>query len=81
METLIEWEMEDVVRSCLPELDEIEAEFVQECWLREPKVPLKKFSEKWHISAKEMADLKGRVLVRLRELLAKQGIESMADLV
>lgn len=76
-----EAEMADVLQSCLPALDDMEASFVQDCWLREPQVALKTFAEQWHLSPKDLAELRSRVLVRLQELLAARGITSVADMV
>jgi hypothetical protein len=43
MQVTAEDEMAESVRSCLPELDGVEAAFVRDCWLREPAVPLSTF--------------------------------------
>ena len=80
MQLTAEDEMAEQVRACLQSLDELEAEFIEKCWLCEPRVPLKYFSEKWHLSAKDLNELRSRVLVRLRELLAARGIESVTDI-
>ena len=81
MQLTADEEMTDLIRACLPSLDEIEAAFVQDCWLGEPRVPLKELSEKWHLSAKALTELRSRVMLQMKELLSKQRIQSMADLV
>ena len=81
MQVTAEEEMTDLVRCCLPALDEIEAAFVRDCWLREPKVPLRQFSTEWGVSAKAFTELRSRVLRRLRELLASKKVQSVVDIV
>jgi hypothetical protein len=74
-------EMAGLIRSCLPALETIEAAFVRDCWLREPKVTLKNFSRTWSLSAKALSEVRKRVLVRLKDLMTKKGITSIADIV
>ena len=73
-------EMAGLIRSCLPALDQIEAAFIQECCLREPKVTLAVFSGQWDLSTKALNEVRKRVLVRLKDLIAKKGITSIADI-
>ena len=80
MQVTAEEEIADLLGSCLPELDQIEAAFIEECCLREPKVTLKKFSRQWRLSAKALTELRSRVLVRMRRLLATRGVKSVADI-
>ena len=80
MQVIAEDEIEALVRSCLPALDEIEAAFIEECWLREPKVPLTDFSQRWDLSGKALTELRSRVLVRMKDVMAKKGITSIANI-
>ena len=80
MQVTAEYELADLFCACLPELDEIEAAFVRDCWLCEPKVPLKEFSSQWHLSGKAMTELRSRVLVQMKRLLATRGVESVSDI-
>ena len=80
MQVTAEDEIEALVRSCLPALDQIEAAFIEECWLREPKVPLTEFSQRWQLSGKALTELRSRVLVRMKRLLATRGVKSVADI-
>jgi hypothetical protein len=73
-------EMAGLIRFCLPELDQIETAFIEECCLREPKVTLKKFSRQWRLSAKALTELRSRVLVRMKKVLATRGVKSVADI-
>jgi hypothetical protein len=80
MQVTAEDELAELFCACLPELDEIEAALVQDCWLREPKVPLTEFSKQWHLSGKALTELRSGVLVRMRRLLATRGVKSVADI-
>ena len=80
MQVTVEDELADLFCACLPELDEIEAAFVRDCWLREPKVPLSEFSKQWHLSGKALTELRSRVLVRMKKVLATRGVKSVADI-
>ncbi len=79
MQVMAGEEMAGLISACLPGLEEIEAAYIQNCWLREPPVPVGKFSKEWHLSAKRLAELRSRVLVRLKTLMAKKGFTSVAD--
>jgi hypothetical protein len=81
MQVDAEQEMTDLIQSYLPSLDEMEAAFIWDCWLWEPRMPLKKFSENWRLSGKAMTELRSRVLLRLRNLLAEKNIHSVVDIV
>ena len=81
MQVMAEDEMAGLISACLPGLDEIEAAYIRNCWLREPQMPLATFSKEWHLSAKRLAELRSRVLVRLKELLASKKICSVVDVV
>jgi hypothetical protein len=81
MQLTAEDEMADLLRGCLPELDQVEAAFIRDCWLREPQMPLQKFSESRGLSAKALTGLRKRALVRLKDLLASKNINSVADVV
>jgi hypothetical protein len=80
MQVTAEDEIEVLVRFCLPALETIEAAFVRDCWLREPKVPLTEFSKQWHLSGKALTELRSRVLVRMKKVLATRGVKSVADI-
>jgi hypothetical protein len=81
MRLTAEEEMTDLIRACLPELEQIEAAFIQECYLQEPTVPLADFSKEWRLSAKALNEVRKRALLRLKELMSKQNINSLADIV
>ena len=80
MQVTAEDEIEALVRSCLPALEAIEAAFVRDCWLREPTVLLTEFSQQWHLSTKAVKELQTRALVRLKGVMAKKGITSIANI-
>jgi hypothetical protein len=81
MQATLEVEIAELIRSCLPALETIEAAFIEECWLREPKVLLTEFSQRWQLSGKALTDLRSRALVRLKDVMVKKGITSIADIV
>lgn len=81
MQVIAEDEMAGILRSCLQELDQVEAAFIEDCWLREPQLPLRDFSKEWGLSTKELKEVRERALVRLKDLMARKGITSIADIV
>jgi DNA-directed RNA polymerase sigma subunit (sigma70/sigma32) len=81
MQVTAEEEIADLLGACLPELDEVEAAFIQERCIREPKVTLKNFSRTWGLSAKAISEVQKRALLRLKDLIAEKGINSLADIV
>jgi hypothetical protein len=81
MQLTAEEEMTDLIRACLPELERIEAAFIQECYLQEPTVPLANFSKEWRLSAKALNEVRKRALVRLKDLVAKRGFNSILDII
>lgn len=80
MQVMAEDEMAGLISACLPALDEIEAAFIQNCWLREAPVPPGKVSKECHLSGKALTELRGRVLERLKDLLESKNIRSVADI-
>ena len=80
MQVTADDEIAELVRSCLPELDGVEAAFVRECCLREPTVPITNFSKQWGLPAKALTEVRERALGRLKDLMAKRGITSVADI-
>ena len=80
MQVTAEEEIADLLGSCLPELDQVEAAFIEECCLREPKMPLAVFSRQWHLSTKAVKELRTRALLTLRDVMAQKGITSIADI-
>lgn len=81
MQVTAEEEMTDLVHSCLPELDQIEEAFINDCCLREPRLPWREFSKAWNLSGKALTEFRSRVLVRLTELLASKNIYSIVEIV
>lgn len=80
MQVTVEEEMANLVRSCLTELDGVEAALVRECCLREPMVPLRQCAKQWGLSAKALIDVRERALGRLKNVMARYGITSLADI-
>lgn len=80
MEVKAEEEMAGLVARCLPELDEIEAAFIRGQYLDDPKVSLPEFAQRWRLSKKALDDLRSRVAIRMQELLAKNQIRSIGDI-
>jgi hypothetical protein len=81
MQVTAEEEIADVLRACLRDLDQIEAAFIQDCYLQEPPMPLRDFSNKWGLSAKALNEVRRRALAGLKDLMAQKGITSIADVV
>jgi hypothetical protein len=81
MQVTAEEELSDLLDACLPELDQIEAAFIEDCCLREPNMLLRDFSKTWGLSAKALNDVRKRALVRLKDVMAKKRITSISDIV
>jgi DNA-directed RNA polymerase sigma subunit (sigma70/sigma32) len=73
-------EMATVIASCLEELDEIERAFIRQYFLNDQKTTLPQFARRWGLSAKKLTELRSRVAVRLREVLAERTIYSIGDI-
>ena len=80
MQVTAEAEMADLVQSCLPDLDEIEAASIQDCCLRELQLPLRQFSKRWGLSGKALKEVPKRAPIRLKDVMAKKDISSLADI-
>ena len=80
MQVIAEEEMAGLIASCLPELEEIEAAFIRGQYLNEPRVSLPEFAQRWQLSKTEMVELRSRVAVRMKELLAEKQIHSVGDI-
>jgi len=80
MQVRPEDELADVIRCCLPQLDVIESAFIEQHYLRVPKTTLAAFAAHWQLSAKALAEVRGRALGRLRELLGTKNISSIGDI-
>jgi hypothetical protein len=81
MQVTAEEELADLFCACLRELDEIEAAFIEDCCLREPKMQLRDFSKRWGFSAKALIEVRNRALDRLKDEMARKGITSLADII
>jgi hypothetical protein len=73
-------EMADLVHSSLKHLDQLEAAFIRDYFLGEPKVTLAAFANQWHLSATELAELRRTLTHHFRELMARKGIYSIGDI-
>ncbi len=80
METTYEEEIGIVLRECVQQLSAVEAAFVQECHLSEPRKTLKAFAAEHHLRPTEMADLRVRAMEHLRSKLAARNIHRLTDI-
>ena len=80
MEVTTEDEMTVMIDQCLGELEEIEAAFLREYHLQEPRTPFLVFAERLQLSQKELAELRSRAGSRLKERLAAKNVHSLGDL-
>jgi hypothetical protein len=69
-----------VLRACVSEMGVMEGKFIEECFLADPQVPLKRFAKANNLTAKQLGELRTRAMDQLREQLAEKGIESIGDL-
>jgi hypothetical protein len=80
MQVSAEENMAIVIASCLKQLDETETAFVREYYLSDQKTTLTQFAKRWRLSTKALSELRSRVGVRFKELLAAKNIFSIGDL-
>ena len=76
-------ELDDVtvlLRDCIEELSAVEAAFIGDCHLSEPRKSLKAFAEEHGLKPIDMADLRVRAIRRLREELAARKVYDLADI-
>jgi hypothetical protein len=66
--------------NCVRQLSELEASFIEECHLAEPRKTLKAFAAEHGLKLSEMADLRDRAMRRLREECAAKNVHSLADI-
>jgi hypothetical protein len=76
-----ESEMADLIRFSLRHLDELETAFIQDYYLREPRVTLADFAEQWCLSATDLTELRCRVMQQLRDTLATKRIRAFGDII
>jgi hypothetical protein len=75
-----ESEMTVMIDECLSELEEIEAAFLRECHLREPRTAFLVFADRWRLLQRELTELRSRASSRLRERLEARQIHSLGDI-
>jgi hypothetical protein len=80
MEITYAEEIASLLRECLQELTAVEAAFIGDCHLSEPRKSLKAFAEEHGLRQKEMVDLRVRAMSRLREELASKKVYDLADI-
>jgi hypothetical protein len=73
-------EIAALLRDCLKELTALEAAFIGDCHLSEPRQSLKAFAEEHGLGQTEMSDLRVRAMKRLREELATMNVHCIADI-
>jgi hypothetical protein len=72
--------VERVMSECLNSLTPIEADFIRECLLSEPRKTHAEFSVNWGLPPKAISGVKAHTLAKLKNVLAAKGIFSMGDL-
>jgi len=80
MQTTTAEEMSCLLQECLKELTVVEAAFIGDCHLSEPRKSLKAFADEHGLRQREMADLRVRAMGRLREELAARKVYDLADI-
>lgn len=73
-------EMSCLLYECLKQLSAVEAAFISDCHLAEPRKSLKAFAAEHGLNQREMADLRLRAMERLREELAAWNVHGVADI-
>ncbi|HEY3443587.1 MAG TPA: hypothetical protein VGK29_22710 [Paludibaculum sp.] len=80
MHTTTAEEMSCLLRDCVEQLSAVEAAFVEECHLSDPRKPLGVFKEEHGLSQREMAELRVRAVEHVREKLAAKNIHRLTDI-
>lgn len=75
-----EKEMSDLVAFALEQVDDLEAVFLQACFLSEPTMTLANFAKRHQLSQKAMKQLRQNADQKLRSALAERGIFSLQDI-
>lgn len=73
-------EMSCLLRESLEQLSALEAAFIEECHLSEPRKSLKAFAEEYGLCQREMAELRVRAMEHLRGKLAEKDIHRLTDI-
>jgi hypothetical protein len=79
MEVTATDDMTAVLRECLTAMDGIEAHFIEECYLADPKTALKTFAAQNGLSPKQVSELRTRAMSSLKERLAAKNIQKIGD--
>jgi hypothetical protein len=80
METTQEEEIVALLRECVQDLIALEAAYIGDCHLSDPRKPLKAFAAEHGLRPTEMADLRVRAVEHLREKLAAKSIYGLTDI-
>ena len=80
MELTIEKQIAILIADCMAGLSEVEAAFLKQHYLDEPRLSLAEFASERRLSKKAMDDLRCRVAGRAKKLLAQQNIYSIKDI-
>lgn len=80
MQTTTLEEMTCLLRECVKQLSAVEAAYIDECHLSEPKKSLKAFAADHGLGPIEMANLRVRAVEQLREKLAAKNIHGITDI-
>jgi hypothetical protein len=80
MQSTVSEEMSCLLRDAIMHLTPLEAAYIEECHLSEPRISLKAFSEAHGLRQKEMTDLRVRAIRRLQEELATKNVYGLADI-
>jgi hypothetical protein len=74
-----EEELAVIIEACLGELGCLEAAFIRECYLADPKPTFKDFAMQRGLSPKQLSELRTQVMSRLKEGLAAKNIQKIGD--
>lgn len=80
MKTTSNDELSVLLGECVQQLTALEAEFIKDCHLSEPRRTLKAFAAKHGLRPPEMAELRVRAMQQLRQELAARKVLGVADI-
>jgi hypothetical protein len=69
-----------LLKDCLAEMETLEATFIEQCFLAEPRRTFKAFADSADLKPKAFTELRDRAMRRLKQELAVKKIRSMLDL-
>ncbi|MCZ2153112.1 MAG: hypothetical protein LC114_04300 [Bryobacterales bacterium] len=76
----LEASAESLTAECLKDLNEMEADYIRQCILAEPRMTHRTFSERWGLAGADVREVRRTAMVSMKRALAQKGIVRIGDL-